>query len=895
MTSAKLNGANLRKAVMQGVKLSIKPDLISCADKREIYTDGKYITAGFGYNGLKIWDFDSLAPIKAPKYRFASSVSPISPDGKFVLHSSSNIIYIYDVATGAYVHKLEEHKDSLDSLIFTSNSKFIISGSRDKTIKIWDMATGQCMRTLEGHTGWVYSVCTSPDSKYIISGSYDKTIKIWDMAIGQCMHTLEGHTGSVYSVCTSPDSKYIISGSYDTTLKIWDLASAKCLQTLKGHTKHVYSVYISPDSKYIASGSEDSTVKIWDFVTGQCIKTIAEHTMQVNNVGFSNNGKYIVSASDDGKIKIWDFDISQILQELFEPQTFYDRHISSSGKYFIVNGKEIEVRDFFNIAHKQILGHSAAVNQTSVSVMNNKYLVSGCYDGTIIIRDIASGQCLQTLVTPYSFSEDISISTDSKYIMSKTNYYHLVTIWDVLSGKCLHKLELKYKQDSNILSDSKHIVFLELDRTFKILDIVTAQCLQTFVGHTDDVCSVDISPDSKHILSSSEDKTVKIWDFASGVCLQTLELNNPIRKFSISPDSKYIFTEIYLKLLLWDFNGQCLKTFESEKSGISSDGKYLLCVPYQSAKIRVWDVINLKEMKDLNYNLGYSKYIKSFSIFPDNKLVAAAGDTNVISIRDIATGQYMQKLTVGSAGSYSSIKYLAPDAKFMVSFLDKTMRVWKLKGDKYFLYQEISATESSLSAEGMELDGAINVSESYEEVFKQRKAIFDPQSLQTKALHNSNYEENMIIYQLNQDKQQIKALLQNLEQDDKHKSLKVALKSFELYSNDGYVTLGKPSNTTSQTKIGTQGKYPVQEGSNNCTSCCQIFAQTGIKYDNPLLNNPSLLQELSGIFGANNVLELSSNLTDKGHGDFLQEVIQGGDLDLLLGLLSDANNVIDFN
>ena len=37
------------------------------------------------------------------------------------------------------------------------------------------------MKTLEGHTDAVKSVCVSPDEKYIISGSKDKTIKIWDM------------------------------------------------------------------------------------------------------------------------------------------------------------------------------------------------------------------------------------------------------------------------------------------------------------------------------------------------------------------------------------------------------------------------------------------------------------------------------------------------------------------------------------------------------------------------------------------------------------------------------------------------------------------------------------------------------------------------------------------
>ena len=49
---------------------------------------------------------------------------------------------------------------------------------------------------MNGHSESVNSVAISSDNKYIVSGSGDKTIKIWNLESGQEIKTLNGHSSA---------------------------------------------------------------------------------------------------------------------------------------------------------------------------------------------------------------------------------------------------------------------------------------------------------------------------------------------------------------------------------------------------------------------------------------------------------------------------------------------------------------------------------------------------------------------------------------------------------------------------------------------------------------------------------------------------------------------------
>ena len=105
-------------------------------------------------------------------------------------------------------------------------------------------ASGRVLVEYRGHTMRVTTVAWSPDSRYIASGSLDKTVQIWAASSSDHFHPFiyRGHSADVNTVDWSPDSQRVVSGSSDKTVQIWDALSGENVVTGRGHTDAVTAV-----------------------------------------------------------------------------------------------------------------------------------------------------------------------------------------------------------------------------------------------------------------------------------------------------------------------------------------------------------------------------------------------------------------------------------------------------------------------------------------------------------------------------------------------------------------------------------------------------------------------------------------------------------------------------
>jgi len=296
------------------------------------------------------------------------------------------------------VHKLSGHSGGIWSVAFSTDGKWLATGSWDKTVKLWNPATGECVRTCTGHVSSVFSVAFSEDGKWVASASGDKTARVWDKETGRCTRTCAGHSSHVCAVAISADGGWLASGSYDKTVRLWNPATGEYLRSCAGLSSTVLALAFSADGALLASGCRDTIVRLWNPAMGALVCACKGHSGAVRAVTFAKSGKLLASGSEDKTMRLWD---------------------AASGACL-----------------RTYVGHSDAVSSVAFSP-DGKRLASGSEDTTVRLWDSESTVCVRIIKGHFGKVYSVAFSTDGKWLASGSGGDDKTArVWDTSSLDC---------------------------------------------------------------------------------------------------------------------------------------------------------------------------------------------------------------------------------------------------------------------------------------------------------------------------------------------------------------------------------------------------------------------------------------------------------------------------
>ncbi|KAG9070336.1 hypothetical protein KI688_009673 [Linnemannia hyalina] len=329
LTSVNLSGSWLRQAdlshaQMEGVLfgelpyLKVEGSVTACAYS----PDGSMLGVALTGKGLGIGIYDTSTWERIHLITVSDNVRSVvfSPDSRRIVSGCENgAVQLWDCTSGkevlgrypwsqSWIEPLgiKRHTHCIRSLAYSPCGKRIASASNDKTVRLWNSETAACLFVLEGHTEWVASVRFSPDGRQLVSGSGDGTIRFWDSEMGEPGVVLSPSLGVIASLAISPDCRWVASGHADGDVQLWDMHSGSPGPVLQGHTKIVTGIAFSPDGQLIATTSNDRTVMLWDASTGDLISTFDGHWHSISYIAFSPDGLTIASGSNDGMVRLWE-------------------------------------------------------------------------------------------------------------------------------------------------------------------------------------------------------------------------------------------------------------------------------------------------------------------------------------------------------------------------------------------------------------------------------------------------------------------------------------------------------------------------------------------------------------------------------------------------------------
>ena len=280
-----------------------------------------YSTAGYGFRPI----YSKSYYINEGHFDTVMSIA-YTPDGKYLVSGSADkSIRIWDLKTHNTIQVIKAYKGILkfvSSIVISPNGKYILSFSiRSRTIKIWAMPSLDLVKTIKLEKGkdMIYSQAFSPDGKYIFVGyGKSKTIKMFELSTGELVRTIVAAKksmtprGSIRTLAISLDGRFIACGFHTKNkIKVWKLSTGELFRTMEGHNKTVCKIVFSPNGKHIISASYDRTIKVWDAETGNLIQTLLGHGTMITSLAISPDGKYLASSDNGGffksvKMKFWE-------------------------------------------------------------------------------------------------------------------------------------------------------------------------------------------------------------------------------------------------------------------------------------------------------------------------------------------------------------------------------------------------------------------------------------------------------------------------------------------------------------------------------------------------------------------------------------------------------------
>ena len=395
-----------------------------------------------------------------------------------------------DFAPFVLHHRHAGHHDAIQSIQWSSDSRFFLSAAKDLTARIWslNLEEGFVPTTLAGHREGLLGAWFSSDQESIYTISQDGALFHWTYSrkpgtnedgdemeeegatdtqlnwrVSQ-RHYFMQNNAKVKCAAYHAASNIVVAGFSNGIFGLYEMPDFDMIHTLSISQNTIDSVILNSSGEWLAFGATKlGQLLVWEWQSESYILKQQGHFDSMNALVYSPDGQRIITAADDGKVKVWD---------------------SQSG-FCIVTFTE----------------HSGGVTACEFAKKGN-VLFTSSLDGSVRAWDLIRYRNFRTFTATKRLSfSSVAVDPSGEVVCAGSLDSFDIHVWSVQTGQLLDQLS----------------------------------------GHEGPVSSLCFAPTGDALVSGSWDHTVRVWSiFGRTQTSEPLQLQADVLHIAVRPDSKQI-------------------------------------------------------------------------------------------------------------------------------------------------------------------------------------------------------------------------------------------------------------------------------------------------------------------------------------------------------------------
>ena len=228
-----------------------------------------FLLVGHNYEGVHVIDWKERKEVGNLRCTEGAIYAMALFRGKLLVGDSTGTLRVIDFRNRSIEKEMSLTTENIRSIAVNEGNDEVAIGTSINSVYILDLHSLKVKKRLSGHSNSVFSLKYSPDNRYILSVGRDAHIRIWDTENDYSLdESIIGHMYTINNIEFSPDGKHFVTCSMDKSIKVWDAATFKLLKVIDrsrhaGHGTSVNRLLWKTFNHTLLSASDDRTISSW--------------------------------------------------------------------------------------------------------------------------------------------------------------------------------------------------------------------------------------------------------------------------------------------------------------------------------------------------------------------------------------------------------------------------------------------------------------------------------------------------------------------------------------------------------------------------------------------------------------------------------------------------------